>query len=143
MQTPNKFIVLRAIEYTIYNVEIKEARSKYEKLTAHREKINVQQNEVETKLIETKMSIQETETQIRRLETHYKGVKEERASILKEQTDYMERKTQLELGIKDLSEEVARERDGRKSVGAVINACNKISLSGIIFEILGTLFNKI
>ncbi|KAL3115952.1 hypothetical protein niasHT_007252 [Heterodera trifolii] len=104
----------RAIEYTIYDLEIKEARSKNEKLTSHREKINAQQNEVETKLIQAKMSIQEAEMQIRRLETHYKGVKEERATLLKEQTDLMERKTQLELAIRDLAEDVDRERSGRE-----------------------------
>lgn len=59
------------------------------------------------------MTIQEVETQIRRLETHFKGVKEERTTLLKEQSDYLERKTQLELAIKDLSEDVDRERSGR------------------------------
>uniref|UniRef100_A0A183BL97 Structural maintenance of chromosomes protein n=1 Tax=Globodera pallida TaxID=36090 RepID=A0A183BL97_GLOPA len=103
----------RAIEYTIYDLEIKEAKSKYEKLTSHREKINAQQNEVETKLIQAKMSIQEVEMQIHQLETHYKGVKEERTTLLKEQSDLMERKTQLELAIRDLAEDVDRERSGR------------------------------
>lgn len=105
----------RAIEYTIYEMEISEAKIKLEKLTLHREKINKQQNELETRLINEKMEIQEIEKDLRQLNTHYKGVNEERETLMKEQSELLERKTQLELTIKDLSEDVNKERSGREN----------------------------
>lgn len=67
----------------------------------------------ETRLINIKMSIQEVEREIRQLNTHYNGVKEEKESLMNEQSELMERKTQLELTIQDLSEDVNKERNGR------------------------------
>ena len=59
------------------------------------------------------MSIQEVERKIRQLNTHYNGVKEEKEALMNEQSELLERKTQLELTIQDLSEDVNKERNGR------------------------------
>jgi archaellum component FlaC len=62
------------------------------------------------------MSIQEVDREIRQLNTHYKGVKEERETLVNEQSELMERKTQLELTIQDLSEDVHKERSGKVKI---------------------------
>lgn len=50
---------------------------------------------------------------MRRLETQYRGKKEERKTLVEEQTQCLKNKTQLELYIKDLKDDVDRERLGR------------------------------
>lgn len=52
-------------------------------------------------------------SELRQLNTHYKGIKEERSTLVNEQSELMERKTQLELTIQDLSEDVNKERSGK------------------------------
>lgn len=59
------------------------------------------------------MEIQDIEKDLRQLNTHYKGVKEEKDALMKEQTELLERKTQLELTIQDLSDDVNKERSGK------------------------------
>nr|CAD2148029.1 unnamed protein product [Meloidogyne enterolobii] len=105
----------RSIEYTIFDKEITEAKAKLEKLTDQRTKINTEQNKYETLLIEIKMKIQNTEKQIRELDTHYKAKREEKETLVNEQAELMERKTHLELSIKDLEAEFNNERDGKKA----------------------------
>jgi len=109
-------LVLRAIEYTIYEMEIEEARKKCDKLARERERINYEQNKVESDLLDTKGKLQSTETYIRKLDNTFKGMKDERTALLNEQARYNERKTEIELAIKDLSEDVDKERTAR--VGA-------------------------
>ena len=46
-----KNLFLRSIEYTIFDMEISEAKVKLEKLTSQREKINTEQNKVKIFLI--------------------------------------------------------------------------------------------
>jgi len=59
------------------------------------------------------MKIQNTEKQIRELDTHYKAKREEKETLVNEQAELMERKTHLELSIKDLEAEFNNERDGK------------------------------
>lgn len=59
--------------------------------------------------------MQNVESDLRKLETQYKGRKEERKILMEEQTQCLKNKTQLELYIKDLKDDVDRERLGRVS----------------------------
>lgn len=65
------------------------------------------------------MTAQETllrvTAQQRKLDTRFKGLKEEREALSAEQTERFQRKTQLELDIRDLKEDVEKERAGRVS----------------------------
>jgi uncharacterized protein (DUF3084 family) len=54
--------------------------------------------------------------QQRKLDTRFKGLKEEREALTTEQTERFQRKTQLELDIRDLKEDVEKERAGRVCV---------------------------
>lgn len=63
--------------------------------------------------MDAKLVLRENEMELRKLEAHFKGTKDERSSISAEHSDNLERKTRLELLIKDLSEEVDRERSGK------------------------------
>ncbi|KAI1727854.1 SMC proteins flexible hinge domain-containing protein [Ditylenchus destructor] len=107
--------IKRSIEYTIYQTESKEARSKSDKLSAQREQISNQQNQLEGDLANVNRQLQEVEGDIRKLENRYKGMKEERKALLDEETQCLEKKTELELVIKDLQDDVTRERSGRDS----------------------------
>uniref|UniRef100_A0A1I8B5N8 SMC hinge domain-containing protein n=1 Tax=Meloidogyne hapla TaxID=6305 RepID=A0A1I8B5N8_MELHA len=105
----------RSIEYTIFDMEINEAKVKLEKLTTQREKINTEQNKLETRMINTKVSIQDKEKELRQLDTHYEGVLEEKKTLVNEQAELMEKKTQLELSINDLQDEVNKERKDKET----------------------------
>uniref|UniRef100_A0A914LKC3 SMC hinge domain-containing protein n=1 Tax=Meloidogyne incognita TaxID=6306 RepID=A0A914LKC3_MELIC len=108
----------RSIEYTIFDKEINEAKAKLEKLTDQRTKINTEQNTYETSLIKIKVEIQNTEKHIRELDTHYKAKREEKETLVNEQAELMERKTHLDLSIKDLKAEYDNERNGKDSAKA-------------------------
>lgn len=49
----------------------------------------------------------------RRLEARFKGMREEKEALIHEQTERVQRKTELELWISDLREDVEKERFGR------------------------------
>lgn len=51
----------------------------------------------------------------RKLEARFKGMREEKEALLSEQTERFQKKTELELRIKDLREDVEKERSGRVS----------------------------
>lgn len=51
----------------------------------------------------------------RKLEARFKGMREEKEALLAEQTERVQRKTELELLINDLREDVEKERFGRVS----------------------------
>lgn len=57
--------------------------------------------------------MQNVESDLRKLEAQFKGKKEEQKTLLEEQTNSLKKKTQLELLIKDLKDDVDRERFGR------------------------------
>jgi chromosome segregation ATPase len=63
--------------------------------------------------MEVKLALRENEVELRKLESHFKGTKDERNSLIADHADNLARKTQLELLIKDLSEDVDRERSGK------------------------------
>lgn len=49
----------------------------------------------------------------RKLEARFKGLREEKEALLSEQTERVEKKTELDLRIRDLREDVEKERSGR------------------------------
>lgn len=51
----------------------------------------------------------------RKLEARFKGLRDEKEALLAEQTERVEKKTELELRIRDLREDVEKERSGRVS----------------------------
>ncbi|CAD5216498.1 unnamed protein product [Bursaphelenchus xylophilus] len=105
----------RAIEYTINDLESNECRLKSDKLSAKREELNSKQNSIETEMMVVQQAILNTQTLIKRLDSQFKGVKDQRDSLMAEQQDLLSKKARLELTIKDLQEEIDRERNGRNS----------------------------
>nr|CDP95798.1 BMA-SMC-3, isoform b [Brugia malayi] len=57
----------------------------------------------------------------RKLEARFKGMREEKEALLAEQTERVQRKTELELLINDLREDVEKERSGRDKAEDVLN----------------------
>ncbi|TMS36231.1 hypothetical protein L596_003446 [Steinernema carpocapsae] len=102
----------RAIEYAIYDLEKRSAREKFDKISKQREELNVRQNEVETDLLKYSNEITETETELRKLHARFRGMKDERTVLDTERSERLQKKTQLELSIKDLKEDLERERTG-------------------------------
>lgn len=107
--------LLRAIEYTIYKMEIDEVGKKCDKLARERERINVAQNEVESDLLDTKDSLQQMEREVHKLEHQFRGMSDERTALLNERAEVNGRKTEIELAIEDLTEDVVRECADRVS----------------------------
>ncbi|CAD5211976.1 unnamed protein product [Bursaphelenchus okinawaensis] len=105
----------RAIEYTINDLESNECRLKSDKLAAKREDMNSKQNSIETEMMAVQQSILNTQSLIKRLESQFKGVKDQRDALMSEQQDLLTKKARLELTIKDLQEEIDRERNGRNT----------------------------
>ncbi|KAK0396599.1 hypothetical protein QR680_001781 [Steinernema hermaphroditum] len=115
----------RAVEYAIYDLEVREARRKFDKVSQQREELNGRQNEVETDLMKLRNDITEAETKIRKLHARFKGMKEERKALDNEKTDRFQKKTQLELTVKDLKEDVELERSGIKNAENDLEQINR------------------
>uniref|UniRef100_A0A1I7YP81 Structural maintenance of chromosomes protein n=1 Tax=Steinernema glaseri TaxID=37863 RepID=A0A1I7YP81_9BILA len=115
----------RAVEYAIYDLEVRDARKKFDKVSQQREELNSRQNEVETDLMQIRNDIAETETKIRKLHARFKGMKEERKILDAEKAERFQKKTQLELSIKDLKEDVELERSGIKNAEADLEQINR------------------
>ncbi|KAH7716577.1 chromosome associated protein [Aphelenchoides avenae] len=103
----------RAIEYTVYDLEVKDARKRLDKLLAQRETLNHSQNQVETDLIATQKALLGAESDLRKLDARFKSKKDERDALIAENAERLEKKTKTQLIIDDLKEEVERERSGR------------------------------
>lgn len=56
----------------------------------------------------------------RKLDARFKGVKEERESLLVDQAERMAKKNELELLLKDLQEDVDKERSSRENAEEVL-----------------------
>ncbi|CAJ0572595.1 unnamed protein product, partial [Mesorhabditis spiculigera] len=103
----------RSIEYTMYDVEIKEARKKLDQLSEQREELNQRQNKVQSDLMEAQAREARASAEQRKLDSKFKGQKEEKQALAQEQTALYEKRTALELKIRDLKEDVEKERSGR------------------------------
>ncbi|CAJ0937278.1 unnamed protein product, partial [Mesorhabditis belari] len=103
----------RSIEYTMYDVEIREARKKLDHLAEQREDLNQRQNKVSSDLMDVQSRGMKASGEQRKLESRFKGMKEEKESLLQERAQLFEKRTALELKIKDLKEDVEKERSGR------------------------------
>ncbi|VDK54762.1 unnamed protein product [Anisakis simplex] len=111
----------RSIEYTIYDNEVKEARKKLDKLAEQREELNTRQSKVTNDLLNAQNSSLKAQAEQRKLEARFKGMREEKEALLGEQTERFQKKTELELRIKDLREDVEKERSGRDKAEDVLN----------------------
>uniref|UniRef100_A0A914V280 Structural maintenance of chromosomes protein 3 n=1 Tax=Plectus sambesii TaxID=2011161 RepID=A0A914V280_9BILA len=103
----------RSLEYTMYDHELRDTRKKLDKLAEQREEISSKQSQCAGELVVAQNTVNRVTAQQRKLDARFKGLKEERETLSAEQTERFQRKTQLELDIKDLKEEVVRERTGR------------------------------
>ena len=97
-------------------MKVQEARKKIDKLSNQRDQLNYEQNRHETDLIKIQKNIIRVESDLRKLEARFKGVKEERDSLLADQSERTVKKTELELQVKDLQEDVDKERSSRVSL---------------------------
>uniref|UniRef100_A0A0N5ACJ7 Structural maintenance of chromosomes protein 3 n=1 Tax=Syphacia muris TaxID=451379 RepID=A0A0N5ACJ7_9BILA len=105
--------IKRSIEYTIYDNEVKEARKKLDKLAEQREELNTRQSKVASELLSAQDRSMNVAAEQRKLEARFKGLREEKEALLSEQTERVEKKTELDLRIRDLREDVEKERSGR------------------------------
>lgn len=110
----------RSIEYTMYDVEIREARKKLDQLAEQREELNSRQHKVNGDLMDVQNRGMKAHAEQRKLESRFKGMKEEKEALLQEQASRFEKRTELELLIKDLKEDVERERSGRDKAEDVL-----------------------
>ncbi|VDK78790.1 unnamed protein product [Litomosoides sigmodontis] len=111
----------RSIEYMIYDNELKEARKKLDKLAEQREEMNTRQSKVTNDLLNAQNRALQASAEQRKLEARFKGMREEKEALLAEQTERVQRKTELELLINDLREDVEKERFGRDKAEDVLN----------------------
>ncbi|MCP9259205.1 Structural maintenance of chromosomes protein [Dirofilaria immitis] len=95
----------RSIEYMIYDNELKEARKKLDKLAEQREEMNTRQSKVTNDLLNAQNRALQASAEQRKLEARFKGMREEKEALLAEQTERVQRKTELELLINDLRED--------------------------------------
>lgn len=65
----------------------------------------------------------------RKLEARFKGMREEKEALLAEQTERVQRKTELELLINDLREDVEKERSGR------VSFCNRCAVLMVLSSV--------
>ncbi|VDN07444.1 unnamed protein product, partial [Thelazia callipaeda] len=111
----------RSVEFMIYDNELKEARKKLDKLAEQREEMNTRQSKVTNDLLNAQNRALQATAEQRKLEARFKGMREEKEALVTEQTERVQRKTELELLINDLREDVEKERFGRDKAEDVLN----------------------
>lgn len=111
----------------MYDLEVRDARKRVDKLMAQREQLNSSQNQVETELMATQKALLNAESDLKKLDTRFKSKKDERDALMSEQGERLEKKTQSELIIRDLKEDVERERTGRVRPPKSMNGLSKSS----------------
>ncbi|CAB3402190.1 unnamed protein product [Caenorhabditis bovis] len=105
----------RSIEYAMYDNMIVETKKELSKLNDQRDELTTRNHSVTNELVEVQTNLARTAAEKRKLDNQFKGMKEEKETLVAEETELVEKKAQVELKIRDLTEETTRERQGRTS----------------------------
>uniref|UniRef100_A0A914ZYE9 SMC hinge domain-containing protein n=1 Tax=Parascaris univalens TaxID=6257 RepID=A0A914ZYE9_PARUN len=106
--------IKRSVEYFIYENHLKEHRKKLTKLDDEREQLREVIDKVEKEMQNTQESSLSLQTEQSELENRISRVIDEKSVLLGEQMQLLEKKTELELRVGDLSKEVEQQQSARK-----------------------------
>lgn len=104
----------RALEYTIYNQELDEARKKQRELETRRETSSVVTEKLRENLQSLVDQIKESNRDLREVKTKLQTARDEKEALHHENSNVLKEKTRLELRLKDLKDEVEGDTKSKK-----------------------------
>ena len=96
----------RALEYTIYNNELEDARKKQKELDTRRETSSIVTEKLREQLQVSTERLKDLSRDLREVKTKLQTYKDEKEALQHEHSTFLKEKTRLELHIKDLKDEV-------------------------------------
>lgn len=96
----------RALEYTIYNQELEDARKKQRELETRRETSSSVTEKLRESLQTLVDGIKDTSRDLREVRTKLQNYRDEKEALVQEHSVFLKEKTRLELRLKDLKDEV-------------------------------------
>uniref|UniRef100_F1KR06 Structural maintenance of chromosomes protein n=1 Tax=Ascaris suum TaxID=6253 RepID=F1KR06_ASCSU len=106
--------IKRSVEYYIYDKHLKEYRKKLSKLDEQKEQLKELIAKVEEEMQNTQESSLSLQTEQSELDNRISRVNDEKNVLLGEQMQLLEKKTALELHVRDLGEEVKQQQSARE-----------------------------
>ena len=103
----------RALEFTIYNQELEDARKKQRELENRRENSSVVTEKLREKLQSLVEDIKTTGRDLRDVRTKLQTSRDEKEALVHEHQSLLKDKTRLELRLKDLRDEVKGDSDSK------------------------------
>jgi len=104
----------RALEYTIYNHELEDARKKQKELETRRETSSVVTEKLRENLQTLVDEIKEKGRDLREVRTKLQTFRDEKEALLHEHSNFLKEKTRLELRLQDLRDEVEGDTKSKK-----------------------------
>lgn len=104
----------RALEYTIYNQELEDARKKQRELETRRETSSSVTEKLRENLQNLVDQIKETGRDLREVRTKLQSYRDEKEALQHEHSTFLKEKTRLELRLKDLKDEVEGDTKSKK-----------------------------
>ncbi|RWS27390.1 structural maintenance of chromosomes protein 3-like protein 2, partial [Leptotrombidium deliense] len=104
----------RALEYTIYNQELEDARKKQRELETRRETSSSVTERLREKLQELVDEIKDKGRQLREARTKLQTYRDEKEALQHEHSTFLKERTRLELRLKDLTDEVEGDAKSKK-----------------------------
>lgn len=108
----------RALEYTIYNNELENARKSQKDLETRRETSSMVTEKLREQLQVSTEKIKDLSRDLREVKSKLQTFKDDKEALQHEQTTFVKEKTRLELHIKDLKDEVEGDTSSKKRAEA-------------------------
>lgn len=103
----------RALEFTIYNQELEDARKKQRELENRRENSSATTEKLRDKLQSLVEEITATQSDLKKVKTKLQTRRDEKEALAHEHQNLLKDKTRLELRLKDLRDEVKGDSDSK------------------------------
>lgn len=104
----------RALEYTIFNNELEDARKRLKDLETRRETSSLVAEKLREQLQEATEKMKGLSKDLRETKTKLQTYKDEKEALQHEHSTFLKEKTRLELHIKDLTDEVEGDASSKK-----------------------------
>ncbi|CAI5445487.1 unnamed protein product [Caenorhabditis angaria] len=111
----------RSIEYAMYENTVNDAKKELSKLNDQRDELTNRNHMVTSELAQVQSQQSRTAAEKRKLDSQFKGMKEEKEILVSEETELVAKQAQLNLKIRDLTEETNRERQGKSTAESTLN----------------------
>lgn len=115
----------RSLEYTIHDRELKDARRKLDELEKLRGCSGEEQNRKKTQLKRAEENVQQTSKRLKELKVEEAAIADERDALNAENQQLLAEKARLELGVRDLHDQVNGDNSSKERAQVELNELNE------------------